>query len=149
MSLPESPMAANPTLDVRNLCTSFYTRAGVLPAVRDVSLQVQPGRILGLVGESGSGKSVTGFSILGLVAFLGLWEAVPRFDLVNPAFLPPPSILPAARRSARHSRAEEFQLSSCVQQSCWAPAARRQSVVPRDRSLNSGSSPRRSPVRCW
>jgi peptide/nickel transport system ATP-binding protein len=56
-----------PTLDVRGLCTSFYTRAGVLPAVRDVSLSIQPGRILGLVGESGSGKSVTGFSILGLV----------------------------------------------------------------------------------
>ncbi|MFS2159529.1 ABC transporter ATP-binding protein [Pseudomonas sp. Pseusp122] len=55
------------TLEVRNLCTSFYTHAGVLPAVRDVSLRLQPGRILGLVGESGSGKSVTGFSILGLV----------------------------------------------------------------------------------
>jgi peptide/nickel transport system ATP-binding protein len=58
---------SQPTLEVRNLCTSFYTHAGVLPAVRDVSLRLQPGRILGLVGESGSGKSVTGFSILGLV----------------------------------------------------------------------------------
>lgn len=65
MSQPE--VSAQPTLDVRGLCTSFHTRAGVLPAVRDVSLSVQPGRILGLVGESGSGKSVTGFSILGLV----------------------------------------------------------------------------------
>ncbi|MDN3221115.1 ABC transporter ATP-binding protein [Pseudomonas nunensis] len=65
MSLPETPLL--PTLEVRGLCTSFYTRAGVLPAVRDLSLHVQPGRILGLVGESGSGKSVTGFSILGLV----------------------------------------------------------------------------------
>lgn len=55
------------TLEVRHLCTSFYTHDGVLPAVRDVSLRLQPGRILGLVGESGSGKSVTGFSILGLV----------------------------------------------------------------------------------
>ncbi|OCR23520.1 methionine ABC transporter ATP-binding protein [Pseudomonas syringae] len=63
----ERPSAEQPTLDVRGLCTSFYTRAGVLPAVRDVSLSIQPGRILGLVGESGSGKSVTGFSILGLV----------------------------------------------------------------------------------
>ncbi|KPG95467.1 methionine ABC transporter ATP-binding protein [Pseudomonas sp. RIT-PI-q] len=71
MSLPEVLLPPStvqqPTLEVRGLCTSFYTRAGVLPAVRDLSLQVQPGRILGLVGESGSGKSVTGFSILGLV----------------------------------------------------------------------------------
>jgi NitT/TauT family transport system permease protein len=36
------------------------------------------------------------YSILGLVVFLGLWEAAPRLDLVNPAFLPPPSTLPAA-----------------------------------------------------
>lgn len=64
---PTQAPTQTPTLEVRNLCTSFYTRAGVLPAVRDVSLRVAPGRILGLVGESGSGKSVTGFSILGLV----------------------------------------------------------------------------------
>jgi NitT/TauT family transport system permease protein len=35
-------------------------------------------------------------SILGLIVFLSLWEAAPRLDLVNPAFLPPPSTLPAA-----------------------------------------------------
>lgn len=35
-------------------------------------------------------------SLLGLLVFLGLWEAVPRLDLVNPAFLPPPSTLPDA-----------------------------------------------------
>ena len=35
------------TLEVRNLCTSFHTRDGILPAVRDVSLRLQPGRILG------------------------------------------------------------------------------------------------------
>lgn len=67
MSLLESSNVTPPTLEVRNLCTTFHTRAGLLPAVRDVSLRVQPGRVLGLVGESGSGKSVTGFSILGLV----------------------------------------------------------------------------------
>lgn len=54
-------------LDVRNLCTRFYTQAGVLHAVEDVSFTLRAGQTMGLVGESGSGKSVTGFSILGLI----------------------------------------------------------------------------------
>ena len=60
----EIPLA---TLEIRGLCAAFQTRDGLLPAVRDLSLRLAPGRILGLVGESGSGKSVTGFSILGLL----------------------------------------------------------------------------------
>jgi len=55
------------TLEVRDLRTHFFTRAGELPAVDGVSFKLERGRILGLVGESGSGKSVTGFSIMGLV----------------------------------------------------------------------------------
>ena len=38
----------------------------------------------------------TGLALAGLLAFLGLWEAAPRLDLVNPAFLPPPSTIPPA-----------------------------------------------------
>ena len=56
-----------PTLEVRNLRTHFFTKAGVVKAVDDVSFAVRPGKVMGLVGESGSGKTVTGFSILGLV----------------------------------------------------------------------------------
>ena len=52
---------------MRNLRTHFFTRAGVVKAVDDVSFAVARGQVLGLVGESGSGKSVTGFSIMGLV----------------------------------------------------------------------------------
>jgi peptide/nickel transport system ATP-binding protein len=55
------------TLEVEGLQTWFFTRAGTLKAVDDVSFSVGAGEILGLVGESGSGKTVTGFSILGLV----------------------------------------------------------------------------------
>jgi peptide/nickel transport system ATP-binding protein len=58
---------STPTLQVEGLRTHFFTRAGVVKAVDDVSFTVAKGKILGLVGESGSGKSVTGFSIIGLV----------------------------------------------------------------------------------
>jgi len=63
-----TPAAATPALDVRGLTTRFQTRTGWVAAVNDVSFAVAPGHIMGLVGESGSGKSVTGFSILGLIA---------------------------------------------------------------------------------
>jgi peptide/nickel transport system ATP-binding protein len=60
-------MSAVPTLAVEHLQTHFFTKAGVVRAVDDVSFSIGAGRVLGLVGESGSGKTVTGFSVLGLV----------------------------------------------------------------------------------
>ncbi|MCQ9617179.1 ABC transporter ATP-binding protein [Paenalcaligenes niemegkensis] len=61
-------MSQPPVLELKNLRTSFTGEDGKsYPAVNDVSLRLERGRILGLVGESGSGKSVTGFSIMGLI----------------------------------------------------------------------------------
>jgi peptide/nickel transport system ATP-binding protein len=54
-------------LQVENLRTHFFTKAGVVKAVDDVSFEVARGRVLGLVGESGSGKSMTGYSLMGLI----------------------------------------------------------------------------------
>ena len=57
----------NTVLQVDKLRTHFFTKAGVVKAVDDVSFSVARGKILGLVGESGSGKSMTGYSIMGLI----------------------------------------------------------------------------------
>ncbi len=61
-------MPANqPLLEVKNLRVEFPTRRGVLVAVDDVSLHIDPGEVLGVVGESGAGKSMTGSAIIGLL----------------------------------------------------------------------------------
>jgi peptide/nickel transport system ATP-binding protein len=60
-------MTAGPLLEIRNLKTFFDVRGGVLKAVDDVSVTIDPGETLGLVGESGCGKSVTAASIMRLI----------------------------------------------------------------------------------
>lgn len=55
-----------PILEIRNLAISFDTEEGEVPAVSDVSLQVSPGKTLGIVGETGCGKSVSCHAVLGL-----------------------------------------------------------------------------------
>ena len=55
-------------LDIKHLTTEFATENGTVRAVRDVSLPVDKGEVLGIVGESGSGKSQTMFSVMGLLA---------------------------------------------------------------------------------
>jgi oligopeptide/dipeptide ABC transporter ATP-binding protein len=63
-----TPDAAAPVLLVRDLKTYFFTDAGVIKAVDGVSLSVREGETLAVVGESGSGKSVTGLTVMGLLA---------------------------------------------------------------------------------
>ena len=50
---------------------SFFTPAGEVKALNDVSIHVKEGEVLGIVGESGSGKSVTAYSLMGLTAYPG------------------------------------------------------------------------------
>lgn len=58
-------------LEVKNLQTSFFTDAGEVKAVNDVSFSLERGKVLGIVGESGSGKSVTAYSIMQILAGTG------------------------------------------------------------------------------
>ncbi len=57
-----------PLLDIKDLCISYFTRAGEIPAVVDFSLELRAGESVGLVGESGCGKSTVA---LGIMQYMG------------------------------------------------------------------------------
>ncbi|HEY7495640.1 MAG TPA: oligopeptide/dipeptide ABC transporter ATP-binding protein, partial [Candidatus Tectomicrobia bacterium] len=51
-------------LAIDELCVSYRTRAGDVPAVINVSLHIEAGECVGLVGESGCGKSTVALAIM-------------------------------------------------------------------------------------
>ncbi|MDH3194726.1 MAG: ABC transporter ATP-binding protein [Hyphomicrobiales bacterium] len=53
-----------PVLECRNLCISYFTRAGEIPAVVDFNMTLMPGEAHGIVGESGCGKSTVALAIM-------------------------------------------------------------------------------------
>ena len=55
-------------VDIKHERLSFFTPAGEVKALNDVSIHMKEGEVLGIVGESGSGKSVTAYSLMGLTA---------------------------------------------------------------------------------
>ncbi|MHC1694722.1 MAG: ABC transporter ATP-binding protein [Eubacteriales bacterium] len=58
-------------VEIKNERLSFFTPAGEVKSLNDVSLTIREGEVLGIVGESGSGKSVTAYSLMGLTAYPG------------------------------------------------------------------------------
>ena len=56
-----------PLIETKGLKKYFKTARGMLHAVDDVNLSIEPGQTLGVVGESGCGKSTLGRTIIRLL----------------------------------------------------------------------------------
>jgi oligopeptide/dipeptide ABC transporter ATP-binding protein len=54
-----------PNLSAHDLSVGYRSRDGLTQVLADVSIELEPGRILGLAGESGSGKSTLALSLMG------------------------------------------------------------------------------------
>ena len=57
-----------PVLEISDLSVNYDTDRGPLRALRNIDIQIQPGRIIGIVGESGCGKSTLISTIIRLLA---------------------------------------------------------------------------------
>lgn len=66
-------------LKVQNLNLSISGK----PILKDISFDIENGRILGVVGESGSGKSMTALSIMQLLPIGSNWSGDINFDDID------------------------------------------------------------------
>ena len=69
-----------PLLTVADLRVGFRTEQGVVRAVDGVSIDLAPGKSIGIVGESGSGKTVTAKALMNLLPSYAQVEGTVTFD---------------------------------------------------------------------
>ena len=122
----------------------FLSRATSLTAVRDASLEIPAGRVLGLVGESGSGKSTLARVVLGLETpqagevtiggvALGTLDRRARARAVQPVFQDPYTSLNPRRTVGEivrapldilglHAPDERAEVASAMLARCGLPA---------------------------
>ena len=60
-----------PVLELENARISYFTRAGEINVVPEISFKLAQGEALGLVGESGCGKSTVAFAIMNYLGAAG------------------------------------------------------------------------------
>ena len=90
-------------LQAKDLVVSAQIAGAVVPAIRRLSFDLEPGKILGLVGESGAGKSMVGRALAQLLP--------PGFEITAGSLLFAGENLlemPPARRRAQLGRAIAF-----------------------------------------
>lgn len=59
---------SEPILKVKDFNVDFWVDGTWYPAVIDMNLELEPGRVMAIVGESGSGKSTTALGLMSLLA---------------------------------------------------------------------------------
>jgi peptide/nickel transport system ATP-binding protein len=72
-----------PLIEIKNLKTYFYVKAGTVKAVDGVNLTLERGTKLGLVGESGSGKTTMALAIMRMIRPPGTIEGQILLDGVD------------------------------------------------------------------
>src|SRR6185369_9037952 len=66
-TVSSTTVAQQPVLEIKNLSVDYGYGPGSVRAVRDVSLTLHKGEVLGLAGESGSGKSTLAYGLTRLL----------------------------------------------------------------------------------
>ena len=72
-----------PLMQVDDLAVTFYSPNGTFRAVRNASLEITRGEVLGLVGESGCGKSTVAFAMMGYLPGTAQVDGAVRFEGVD------------------------------------------------------------------
>jgi ABC-type glutathione transport system ATPase component len=83
----DSTDAEAPLLKVDGLAVTFYTPRGTFRAVRDATIEIARGEVVGLVGESGCGKSTVAFAMMGYLPGTARVDGTIRFEGANIAEL--------------------------------------------------------------
>jgi len=91
-------------LEVKDLCTYFYTQEGEVKAVDGLSYFIDKGESDGLVGESACGKSVSALSVLRLIPY------PPGIIVAGEIFFEGSDLLKASEADMRHIRGNRIAM---------------------------------------